>query len=129
MFIVPSATEAAVLLSRAVLLSLTVFLKMQTYIYHQKTVVLSRKDSDSGKRRVEAFVGGLDLTDGRCDKIDLGLFRSIMGVLAPPDFWQTCALQTGAESGPREPRRGMHSKVTGAAEPHGRTRRRASCTS
>lgn len=83
--------------------------------HHQKTVIYSREDDEAGKERVEAFLGGLDLTDGRYDNQQFSLFRTLQGVHKPPGFWQACALQTGAESGPREPWRDIHTKVTGAA--------------
>lgn len=85
------------------------------FTHHQKTVVVSSKDEASGKQRVQAFVGGLDLTDGRYDNLDFSLFRTLKSIHAAPDFWQACALQTGAESGPREPWRDIHMKVEGAA--------------
>lgn len=85
------------------------------FTHHQKTVIVSRFDSKANKNRLEAFVGGLDLTDGRYDNPRHYLFRTLQGVHSPPDFWQACALEVGAESGPREPWHDIHSKVTGAA--------------
>lgn len=85
------------------------------FTHHQKTVIVSRFDSVTNKNRLEAFVGGLDLTDGRYDNPYHSLFRTLKSVHAPPDFWQACALEVGAASGPREPWHDIHSKVTGAA--------------
>lgn len=85
------------------------------YTHHQKSVIVSRLDEDSGKHRLEAWVGGLDVTDGRYDNGDHSLFRTLDGVHAGAGFWQACALEVGAESGPREPWHDIHSKVTGGA--------------
>lgn len=85
------------------------------YTHHQKCVIVSRFDEDTEKHRLEAFVGGLDLTDGRYDNPEHSLFRTLDGVHAPPGFWQACALDVKADSGPREPWHDIHSKVTGAA--------------
>ncbi len=84
------------------------------FTHHQKTVVTTRVDPDSGKHRVEAWLGGLDLTDGRYDTPEHSLFRTLQGVHAPPDFWQACAAEVGAASGPREPWHDIHTKVRGA---------------
>eukprot|EP00171_Calliarthron_tuberculosum_P008609 IDg8609t1 len=85
------------------------------FTHHQKTVIVSRFDSATNKNRLEAFVGGLDLTDGRYDNPYHSLFRTLKTVHAGPDYWQACALDVGAASGPREPWHDIHSKVTGAA--------------
>lgn len=85
------------------------------FTHHQKTVVVTKRDPSSGKNRVEAWVGGLDLTDGRYDNCEHSLFRTIDGVHAPPDFWQACAIGVTADSGPREPWHDIHSHVTGTA--------------
>lgn len=46
------------------------------YTHHQKTVIL---DADAGynRRKIIAFVGGLDLCDGRYDTPHHPLFRSL----------------------------------------------------
>lgn len=85
------------------------------FTHHQKTVIVTRRDHATGKNRVEAFVGGLDLTDGRYDNNNHSLFRTLDSLHALPDFWQGCALGTSAESGPREPWHDIHSFVTGTA--------------
>lgn len=85
------------------------------FTHHQKTVIVTKRDPDSGKNRVEAWLGGLDLTDGRYDNGYHSLFRTLDGLHAPPDFWQACALGVTGESGPREPWHDIHSHVTGTA--------------
>lgn len=86
------------------------------FTHHQKTVIVSRTDPDvDGRHRVEAWVGGLDLTDGRYDNQNHSLFRTLDGLHAPPDFWQACALTVGGTSGPREPWHDIHAHMTGTA--------------
>lgn len=84
------------------------------YTHHQKTVIVSKFDESVGKDRLEAYVGGLDLTDGRYDNPTHSLFRTLKNIHAPPDFWQACALKVGSDSGPREPWHDIHSKLTGS---------------
>ena len=85
------------------------------FTHHQKTVITSCFDEAVGKNRLQAFVGGLDLTDGRYDNPQHSLFRTLRGIHEVPDFWQACALDVGAQSGPREPWHDIHCRVTGAA--------------
>lgn len=85
------------------------------FTHHQKNVIVSRMDSATGKNRVEAWVGGLDLTDGRYDNCTHSLFRTLDSIHAPPDFWQACAVDVSAESGPREGWHDIHARVTGTA--------------
>lgn len=49
------------------------------YTHHQKTVIV---DSDAGnnKRKIIAFVGGLDLCDGRYDTPQHPLFKTLQTV-------------------------------------------------
>lgn len=46
------------------------------YTHHQKSVVLDA-DAGNGKRKIIAFVGGLDLCDGRYDTPKHSLFRTL----------------------------------------------------
>lgn len=84
------------------------------FTHHQKTIVLSRVDQKTGKNRVEAFVGGLDVTDGRYDNQAHSLFRTLKGLHSPPDFYQRC-VAVSADSGPRQPWHDIHAHVTGVA--------------
>jgi phospholipase D1/2 len=85
------------------------------FTHHQKTVIFGRKDTRTGKARVEAFVGGLDLTNGRYDNPAHSLFRTLHNVNGPPDFYQACAPEITAGSGPREPWQDIHAHFTGNA--------------
>ncbi|CAH1412072.1 unnamed protein product [Lactuca virosa] len=82
------------------------------YTHHQKTVIVDT-DAGYGKRRIMAFVGGLDLCDGRYDTPQHPLFRSLSTVHAD-DFHNPTF--TGNLAGcPREPWHDMHSKIDGPA--------------
>eukprot|EP01100_Stratorugosa_tubuloviscum_P013194 TRINITY_DN649_c2_g1_i1.p1 TRINITY_DN649_c2_g1~~TRINITY_DN649_c2_g1_i1.p1 ORF type:complete len:843 (-),score=409.69 TRINITY_DN649_c2_g1_i1:61-2589(-) len=98
------------------------------WTHHQKTVIvdasisdcplllekLSKKKPSSKKRRIIAFVGGLDLTEGRWDTPDHSLFRTLFNE-HQTDFHQACAAPGSIlqGSGPREPWHDIHSKVEG----------------
>ncbi|KAK9058942.1 hypothetical protein SSX86_021559 [Deinandra increscens subsp. villosa] len=82
------------------------------YTHHQKTVIVDT-DAGYGKRRILAFVGGLDLCDGRYDSPHHPLFRTLQTVHAD-DFHNPTF--TGNLAGcPREPWHDMHSKIDGPA--------------
>ncbi|KAD6453201.1 hypothetical protein E3N88_07906 [Mikania micrantha] len=82
------------------------------YTHHQKTVIVDT-DAGYGKRRILAFVGGLDLCDGRYDSPQHPLFRTSQTVHAD-DFHNPTF--TGNLAGcPREPWHDMHSKIDGPA--------------
>ncbi|KAJ0717438.1 putative phospholipase D [Helianthus annuus] len=82
------------------------------YTHHQKTVIVDT-DAGYGKRRIVAFVGGLDLCDGRYDSPEHPLFRTSNTVHAD-DFHNPTF--TGNLAGcPREPWHDMHSKIDGPA--------------
>ncbi|CAN0841574.1 Phospholipase D beta 1 [Linum grandiflorum] len=81
------------------------------YTHHQKTVIV---DGDAGqnRRKIVAFVGGLDLCNGRYDTQDHSLFRTCQSV-HKEDFHNPTFLDpTGC---PREPWHDMHSKIDGPA--------------
>lgn len=84
------------------------------FTHHQKSVIVTRSDPDTGRHRVEAWVGGLDLTDGRYDNQHHPLFRTLQSMHAPPDYYQHC-IAASEKSGPREPWHDIHSHITGAA--------------
>ena len=83
------------------------------YTHHQKTVILDAAyDEDESLRRVVAFIGGLDITDGRYDSPVFPLFSTITN-LHQGDFYQNCVVGTTAETGPRQPWHDIHAKVEG----------------
>ncbi|XP_021803834.1 phospholipase D beta 1-like [Prunus avium] len=82
------------------------------YTHHQKTVLV---DADAGhsKRKIIAFVGGLDLCMGRYDTPEHSIFRS-MKTLHKDD----CRNPTFSERAvgcPRQPWHDLHSKIDGPA--------------
>ena len=54
-----------------------------------------------------AFVGGLDLTDGRYDTPQHPTFSTLLNKHSAPDFYQNC-VTVRAEAGPRQPWHDIH---------------------
>ncbi|KAK0581479.1 hypothetical protein LWI29_014224 [Acer saccharum] len=82
------------------------------YTHHQKSVIV---DADAGNkyRKIIAFVGGLDLCDGRYDTPDHSVFRTLETV-HKDDYHNPT--YTGSTAGcPREPWHDLHSKIDGPA--------------
>ena len=87
------------------------------YTHHQKTVIVDADplpDSSSDKRRLVAFVGGLDITDGRYDTPEFPLFKTLK-TLHKDDFYQNCYEDATSDTGPREPWHDIHAKLEGPA--------------
>jgi len=86
--------------------------------HHQKTIIVDAEMNPEnrkfwGKKRVIAFVGGLDLTDGRWDTPAHYLFRTLDNE-HKDDFYQKCGNKITIEYGPRQPWHDIHSRVEGA---------------
>ncbi|XP_060218729.1 phospholipase D gamma 1-like isoform X2 [Lycium barbarum] len=82
------------------------------YTHHQKTVIVDA-DAGNNRRKIMAFVGGLDLCDGRYDTPEHPLFRSLKTVHSEDYHNPTYA---GSTAGcPREPWHDLHSKIDGPA--------------
>ncbi|TYI54745.1 hypothetical protein E1A91_D11G095100v1 [Gossypium mustelinum] len=83
------------------------------YTHHQKTVIV---DADAGNnhRKIIAFVGGLDLCDGRYDNPDHALFRTLQ-TYHKDDYHNPTYTQGSTVGCPREPWHDMHSKIDGPA--------------
>ena len=87
------------------------------YTHHQKTVIVDMDplaDSSSDKRRLVAFLGGLDITDGRYDTPEFPLFKTL-GTFHKDDFYQNCTEEATVDTGPREPWHDIHAKLEGPA--------------
>ena len=87
------------------------------YTHHQKTVIVDADplpDSSSDKRRLVAFVGGLDITDGRYDTPEFPLFKTLK-TFHKDDFYQNCTEGATTDTGPREPWHDIHAKLEGPA--------------
>ena len=85
----------------------------RSYTHHQKSIIADSKALDTDSRRtIVAFVGGLDITDGRYDTPDHPLFKTLCGV-HQDDFYQGSAPGVLATEGPRQPWQDIHTKLTG----------------
>jgi len=84
------------------------------YTHHQKSVVLDREDPNQpdGRRKLVAYVGGLDLTGGRYDTPEHQLFATLK-TEHDGDFRNSNAKSTPPYVGPREPWHDIHSRVEG----------------
>ena len=84
------------------------------YTHHQKTVICDAPLHDNGgaRKRVVAFVGGLDITKGRYDDPTFQLWKTIPTVHSK-DFYNNCVPGVTQETGPREPWHDCHAKVEG----------------
>ncbi|KAK1653609.1 hypothetical protein QYE76_071414 [Lolium multiflorum] len=82
------------------------------FTHHQKTVILDA-DAGNGKRKIVAFVGGLDLCGGRYDTPRHPLFRTLQ-TLHKDDYYNPNYAVTD-DRGPREPWHDLHSKIDGPA--------------
>lgn len=86
-----------------------------SYSHHQKTIIcdsVSTCGTPIDKpRRLVAFVGGLDLTDGRWDTPNHELFSTLTNE-HDGDFYQKYA-NVSSDHGPRQPWHDIHSKVEG----------------
>ncbi|WOL00121.1 hypothetical protein Cni_G08834 [Canna indica] len=82
------------------------------YTHHQKQVVV---DADAGnfKRKIIAFIGGLDLCGGRYDTPQHPIFRTLQTV--HKDDYHNPNFVSYDESGPREPWHDLHSRIDGPA--------------
>ncbi|ONI22798.1 hypothetical protein PRUPE_2G152100 [Prunus persica] len=82
------------------------------YTHHQKTVIVDT-DAGNSRRKIVAFVGGLDLCDGRYDTPHHPLFRTLQTV-HKDDYHNPT--YTGSTVGcPREPWHDLHSRLDGPA--------------
>ncbi|XP_076908436.1 uncharacterized protein LOC143565326 [Bidens hawaiensis] len=86
--------------------------KAAIFTHHQKTVIVDT-DAGYGRRRIQAFVGGLDLCDGRYDTPQHPLFRTSQTVHA--DDFHNPNFSGNLAGCPREPWHDMHSKIDGPA--------------
>merc|ERR1712106_168083 len=84
------------------------------YTHHRKSVVVDSPcgNQPDGRRKLVAYVGGLDLTGGRFDNPEHQLF-STLKTDHEGDFRNSNAKSTPEHVGPREPWHDIHSRVEG----------------
>ncbi|KAJ1416074.1 Phospholipase D/Transphosphatidylase [Sesbania bispinosa] len=82
------------------------------YTHHQKTVIV---DADAGhnKRKIIAFIGGLDLCGGRYDTPKHSLFRTLQ--TTHKDDYHNPNFEGPVTGCPRQPWHDLHSQVDGPA--------------
>ncbi|RYQ79804.1 hypothetical protein Ahy_Scaffold1g106625 isoform A [Arachis hypogaea] len=82
------------------------------YTHHQKTVIV---DADIGhhKRKIVAFIGGLDLCGGRYDTPEHSLFRTLQ--TTHRDDFHNPNFKGPITGCPREPWHDLHSRIDGPA--------------
>ncbi|CAK7335426.1 unnamed protein product [Dovyalis caffra] len=83
------------------------------YTHHQKTVIV---DTDAGhfRRKITAFVGGLDLCNGRYDTPQHPLFRTLQTV-HKDDFRNPNFTEPAGAGCPRQPWHDLHCQIDGPA--------------
>ncbi|KAL7613052.1 hypothetical protein Lser_V15G04985 [Lactuca serriola] len=81
------------------------------YTHHQKCVIVDTF-AQGNYRKISAFIGGLDLCDGRYDTPDHRLFQDVDTVFATDFHNPTFSSGTRA---PREPWHDLHCKIDGPA--------------
>ncbi|KAL7590273.1 hypothetical protein Lser_V15G36709 [Lactuca serriola] len=81
------------------------------YTHHQKCVIVDTQ-AHGNYRKISAFIGGLDLCDGRYDTPEHRLFRDLDTVFE--NDYHNPTLPPGIK-GPREPWHDLHCKIDGPA--------------
>lgn len=81
------------------------------FTHHQKCVIVDTQASGNN-RKITAFIGGLDLCDGRYDTPEHRLFRDLSTVFQ--DDYHNPTFSTGMR-GPRQPWHDLHCKIEGPA--------------
>ncbi|KAJ9186397.1 hypothetical protein P3X46_001973 [Hevea brasiliensis] len=81
------------------------------FTHHQKCVIVDTQASGNN-RKISAFIGGLDLCDGRYDTPEHRLFRDLDTVFQ--DDYHNPTFSSGTK-GPRQPWHDWHCKIEGPA--------------
>lgn len=83
------------------------------YTHHQKNVIVDSQ-AQGNYRKITAFIGGLDLCDGRYDTPEHRLFKDLETVYK--EDYHNPTFTTNADAhGPRQPWHDLHSKIEGPA--------------
>ncbi|XP_045620568.1 uncharacterized protein [Procambarus clarkii] len=83
------------------------------YTHHQKSVIVDAEVEGDDRRRLVAFAGGIDLTDGRWDTPDHPLFKTLPDI-HQNDFYNGIC-QSSVSTGPRQPWHDIHMYIEGPA--------------
>jgi phospholipase D1/2 len=87
--------------------------KFVMFTHHQKLVIVDTPQTNNAKKReLLAFIGGIDLTNGRWDTNEHPLFRSLT-TDHQGDCHNACFAVDAQTVGPREPWHDIHSSVRG----------------
>ncbi|KAK7078979.1 hypothetical protein SK128_002387 [Halocaridina rubra] len=81
------------------------------YSHHQKCVILDAEVEGEARRRVVAFAGGIDLTNGRWDVPDHPLFKTLPKQHQHDFYNGVC--ESSVSVGPRQPWHDIHMFVEG----------------
>ncbi|CAL4138873.1 unnamed protein product [Meganyctiphanes norvegica] len=81
------------------------------YTHHQKCVIIDAEAEGEDRRRLIAFMGGIDLTDGRYDTPEHSLFKTLP-CEHKDDFYNGCC-PSSVTKGPRQPWHDIHCLVEG----------------
>ncbi|CAI9784961.1 unnamed protein product [Fraxinus pennsylvanica] len=82
------------------------------YTHHQKTVIVDA-DARNNRRRITAFLGGLDLCNGQYDTPQHHIFRTLK--TWHTDDYHNPTYAGSVTGGPREPWHDLHCKIDGPA--------------
>ncbi|CAH9087032.1 unnamed protein product [Cuscuta europaea] len=82
------------------------------YTHHQKCVIVDTQ-SEGNNRKITAFIGGLDLCDGRYDTPQHRLFSDLDTVFKGD--YHNPTFPEGGIKGPRQPWHDLHCKIEGPA--------------
>jgi len=91
--------------------------KKMAFTHHQKFIIMDAPKVDGGGEELFAFIGGIDLTEGRWDNRQHPLFRTLQSQ-HKGDAYGKCFKVNIAEHGPRQPWHDIHSAVRGPEALH-----------